>query len=313
MTASTGRVGVLVGPTASGKSAIAMTIARRLGDVEIVSMDSMIVYRGMDIGTATPSPEDQAAVPHHLVDVVDPSADHTVADHQRLALAAIDDITGRGRRALLVGGTGLYVQAVVDRLDIPGRWPAVRGELDLESDTTLLHARLADLDPVAASRMEPTNRRRILRALEVTIGSGRPFSSFGPGLDTYPDIPWVMVGLDVPREVLDDRIERRYRDQLAAGLLDEVRTLARRKGGLSPTARQALGYRELIAHLEGTPLGAVEDPSLDEAVDEAVTRTRQFSRRQQRWFRRDPRIRWVAVPDPDAPEVVDAVQAALGW
>ena len=299
-------VGVLVGPTASGKSALAMAVARRCGDVELVSMDSMVVYRHMDIGTAKATPAEQAEIPHHLIDLVDPDADWTVADHQAACVAALADIASRGTRALLVGGTGLYVQAVVDNLTIPGRYPHVRAELEAETDTAALHQRLADLDPVAAGRMEPGNRRRIVRALEVTVGSGTPFSDFGPGMDRYPAVQWPMVGLDVPRPVLDERIAGRYARQMDDGLLNEVQALARRDAGLSRTARQALGYRELLEHVE---LGA----DLDDCLASAVMRTRQFSRRQQRWFRRDPRITWLTADDPDDPALVDQLVDVLGW
>lgn len=299
-------VGALVGPTASGKTAVALAIARRFADTEVVSMDSMVVYRHMDIGTAKPSPGERKEVPHHLIDLVDPAESHSVADHQAAATAALGDIARRYHRALLVGGTGLYLQAVVDGLTIPGRYPDIRVELEAEPDTAALHRRLSELDPVAAGRMEPTNRRRVVRALEVTLGSGQPFSSFGPGLDRYPPTPWPMVGFDVPRDVLDARIARRYHDQVAAGFVDEVQALAKRPGGLSPTARQALGYRELLAHVEhGVPL--------DDAIEQAIVRTRRFARRQQRWFRRDPRIIWVAAPDPDDPALADAVVDAFGW
>ena len=279
----------LVGPTASGKSALALALARRCPDLEVVTVDSMQVYRGMDIGTAKPTPAEQAEVPHHLLDLVDPDEEYTVARYQRDVRAVLADLEARGRRGLLVGGTALYLRAAVDDLEIPGRFPEARAELEAEPDTAALHARLAELDPVAAGRMEPSNRRRIVRALEVTVGSGRPFSSYGPGLDEHPPTDVALVGLRLPRPVLDERIAERYRAQLAAGFVDEVRTLAARPAGLGRTARQALGYRELLAHLEdGVPL--------DEAVDEAVTRTRRFARRQERWFRRDPRIRWLDPP-----------------
>jgi tRNA dimethylallyltransferase len=271
--------------TASGKSALAIELARRHAGIEIVSIDSMQVYRGMDIGTAKPTVAERAEVRHHLIDLVDPSEDFTVAQFQAAYREAMSDIERRGRRALLVGGTGLHFRAVVDDLDIPGRFPSTRAELDGQPDTVALHRRLAELDPVAAGRMEPTNRRRVVRALEVTIGSGRPFSSFGPGLDRYPDTDIVLLGLRVSRSEIDERIERRFAHLMDAGLLDEVRALAARPGGLSPTARQALGYRELLAHVEhGVDLG--------EAVAQAIVRTRQFARRQERWFRRDPRIVW---------------------
>jgi tRNA dimethylallyltransferase len=290
----------LVGPTASGKSDLALELARRCADLEIVSVDSMQVYRGMDVGTAKPSPAEREEVPHHLLDLVDPDEDYTVSRYRRDCLAVLADIERRDRRALLVGGTGLYLQAVTDDLDIPGRYPQVRAALEAEPDTDALFRRLEQLDPVAAGRMEPTNRRRVVRALEVTLGSGRAFSSHGPGLDRYPPAPFPVVGLAIDRPVLDERIERRYARQLEAGFLEEVRALLARDRGVSRTARQALGYAELLDHLEhGTPL--------DDAVATAVRRTRRFARRQQRWFGRDPRIAWVATvppvdggPDPNA-------------
>jgi tRNA dimethylallyltransferase len=280
----------LVGPTASGKSALALDLARRAGDVEIVSVDSMQVYRGMDVGTAKPSAGERAEVRHHLLDLADPSEEFSLARFLAAACAALGDVEARGRRALLVGGTGLYVRAVVDDLEIPGRYPDARAEVEAEGNTLALHARLAGLDPVAAGRMEPTNRRRVVRALEVTLGSGRPFSSFGPGLDAYPPTAVPQVGLRVPPAVLDARIEGRVAAMVGDGLVEEVRALAARPEGLSATARQALGYRELLDHLErGT--------SLEGAIAETVARTRRFARRQVRWFRRDPRIRWLDVGD----------------
>ena len=264
-----------------------MAIAKELGQAEIVSIDSMAVYRGMDIGTASPTASDRAQVPHHLIDVADPGEEFTVGLFKRLALQAIAAIRERGNTPILVGGTGLYLRAVVDDLKLPGRYPEIAAELDSEPDTEALHARLTILDPVAASRMEPSNRRRVLRALEVTIGSGSPFSSFGPGLEHYGPIPFVMVALRWPQEILDDRISARYQDQMEAGFLDEVRALA--AGEVSRTAAQALGYREFLAHIQG-------ECSLDEALATAIKRTHRFARRQQRWFRRDPRIHWIDAP-----------------
>jgi tRNA dimethylallyltransferase len=261
-------------------------------DVELVSVDSMQVYRGMDIGTAKPTVAERAEVRHHVVDLVDPSDDFTVAEHQEAVRDALDDIAGRGARAILVGGTGLYVRATVDGLTIPGRWPVVRNDLEADPDTAGLHERLVLVDPEAAARMEPTNRRRVVRALEVTLGSGRPFSSFGPGLDVYPDVGFHLAGLRVDRQILGGRIEARFGAMMAAGLLDEVRGLAARRPPLSRTARQALGYRELLAHLEdGAPL--------DACVAEAVRRTKRFARRQDVWFRRDPRITWFDTSSDD--------------
>lgn len=294
---------VLVGPTASGKSALALGYARAGGNVELISADSMQVYRGMDIGTAKPTPEERGEVVHHLIDIADPGEDYTVARFQRDVHSTLAGIDSRDAMAVLVGGTGLYVRAIVDDLEIPGQFPEIRHRLAEEPDTFALHSRLVELDPVGASRMNATNRRRVIRALEVTMGSGRPFSSFGPGLGVYPASRWCMVGLDRSREELDRRIEQRYHDQMAAGLLDEVAMLLERQGGISRGARQALGYKELADHVEGLC-------SLDEALDLAIRRTRRFARRQQRWFRRDPRIRWIEA-ETDGSDLVGRLEALL--
>ena len=275
----------ILGVTAAGKSALAMELARKRGDVELVSVDSMQVYRGMDLGTAKPTLAQQAEVRHHGLDLVDPWESFDVHAFQEAVRNALTGIQARGKRPVLVGGTGLYLRAIVDDLEIPGRYPDVLAALDTEPDTVALHSRLADLDPVGASRMEPTNRRRILRALEVTEGSGRPFSSFGAGLDAHPPSPVHLVGLWLPRPVVVERIERRYLLQMADGFLAEVQRLADGPP-LSHTAAQALGYRELLAHVRG-------EVPLDAALATAVTRTRQFARRQRVWFRRDPRISWL--------------------
>ena len=308
MSAEPGRHAALVGATASGKSALALAFARAHPEWELVSVDSMQVYRGMDIGTAKPTRAEQAEVPHHLLDLLDPWEEATVAWFQREAEAALRDIEGRGRRALLVGGTALYLQAVVDGLAIPGRFPEARAELEADPDTAALHRRLALLDPVAAARMEPTNRRRVVRALEVTLGSGRPFSSYGPGLGAHGTTPFTLVGLQREPAELAQRIEQRYHAQVAAGFVEEVRVLHDHPRGLSRTAAQALGYKELLAHLEGAC-------DLDEAIELAVRRTRRFARRQRAWFRRDARIRWLTAPDDavdGANPVVDALAGLVG-
>jgi tRNA dimethylallyltransferase len=297
----------LVGVTASGKSAAALALARRHPDIELVSIDSMQVYRGMDIGTAKPNPADRAEVPHHLIDLVDPWDEYTVADFQQALAVTLAEIEQRAHRALLVGGTGLYLRAAIDGLTIPGRFPEVRAEVDAEPDTQVLHRRLTELDPAAAERMEPTNRRRIVRALEVTIGSGQPFSSFGPGLTDYPSESIRQLGIRLPRSVVDARIEARWEAMVAAGLVDEVRSLAAEPRGLSRTAAQALGYRELLEHVTG-------DVPLEEASRTAIVRTRRFARRQERWFRRDPRIEWfesdaASVDDPAA--LIDELDVVL--
>ena len=255
-----------------------------------MSVDSMQVYRGMDIGTAKPGAVERAEIPHHLLDLADPSEAFSVSRFQRVAAEALVGIERRGHRALLVGGTGLYLQAVFDGLAVPGRWPELRASLEAEAagpgGAARLHRRLAEADPPAASRIEPGNARRTVRALEVTLGSGRPFSSFGPGLRAFPSSPFRIVGVWLPRAALARRIEDRYRQQVEAGFVDEVRALASRPEGLSRTARQALGYRELLEHLAGTA-------TLPEALETAVRRTRAFARRQRAWFRRDPRVTWL--------------------
>jgi tRNA dimethylallyltransferase len=280
---------VIVGPTASGKSAVAMELARRLGG-EVLTVDSMQVYRGMDIGTAKPTLAEQAETPHHLVDLIEPEAAFTLVDFQQEFDRALAEVRDRGAVPVIAGGTGLYLRAAIDRLTPPPQYPDVVAELEAEPDTVALHGRLATLDPLAASRMEPTNRRRVMRALSVTIGSGEPFSSYGPGLEEYAEVPYRMIGIEIDRPLLDQRIADRYQQQMADGFLDEVKALADRE--LSHTAVQALGYKELLLHLRG-------DADLEAALDLARQRTRKFARRQQRWFRRDPRIEWVGYAEAD--------------
>ncbi|HLI43284.1 MAG TPA: tRNA (adenosine(37)-N6)-dimethylallyltransferase MiaA [Acidimicrobiales bacterium] len=287
----------IVGPSASGKTALAARIADLCPDVALVSVDALAVYRKMDVGTAKPTrPADPASRhPWHLVDLADPAEEYSVARFQRAFARAREEIHATGRHAVLVGGTGLYHRAVVDGLELPGRYPAVAARLEREAasgrSSEALHARLRELDPVAAGRMEPSNLRRVIRALEVTEGSGRRFSEFGPGLRTYPEIDTLVVGLRLDRAVLASRLEQRLVAQMEEGFLDEVRALAVAPGGLSRTARQAIGYAELLGHLEGRW-------SLEEALERAVRRLRSFARRQEAWFRRDPRVEWFEADDP---------------
>ena len=295
---------VVLGPTASGKSDVAMAAALAAGGTHIVACDAMQVYTGMDIGTAKPTAADRAAVPHHGLDLCAPSERYTVARYVDDIGSARRDILAAGARELVVGGTGLYLTAVVDGLTMPGEWPEIRESLEADPDTAAMHARLAGLDPVAAARIEPTNRRRLVRALEVCIGSGVPFSSFGDGVAAHPDNGTVFVGIRWQRDTLRERIARRVRLMVEAGLVDEVRGLVSAPGGLSSTAAQALGYKEMIDHLEGRT-------SLEEAVQEVILRTQQFAVRQERWFRRDPRITWVDVEDDPVAKVAPVVLAAL--
>lgn len=296
---------VILGPTASGKSDVAMALA--LDDemgLEVVAVDSMQVYRGMDIGTAKPSAADRVGVRHHGVDLAEPSVDFTVSDYCAQITESLAEIRARSARPLFVAGTGLYLRALTDPMELPGIWPEVRARWEMRAagdGAQGLHAILAQRDPQAAAKMEPTNLRRIARALEVIEGSGRLFSSFGPGIDTYPAIDHVMVGIRWERPALAARIVRRVERMVEHGLVDEVRGLLGSAVAMSRTARQALGYKELIEHLEG-------DCSLDEAVERIQVRTRQFAVRQERWFRRDPRIRWVDVRENPLAEVLPVLR-----
>ena len=281
-----------------------MAVAAELGDVDVISVDSMQVYRGMDIGTAKPATEDQGAVRHYCIDLVEPTAEFTVAEFKRAHATALDDIAERARRALLVGGTGLYHRVVIDDFNLPGEWPEVRAGLD-HHETNTLYQQLRELDPKATEKIDPENRRRLLRALEVTIGSGQPFSSFGPGADHYPDTGVAQVGLRWPRPVITERIEARVHAMIDGGLMAEVAALS--DAGFSKTSAQALGYKETLQHLRG-------EISHDEAVAMIITRTRQFAVRLERWFRRDPRVRWIDIEsDPVAevaPTVIEELQRA---
>lgn len=278
----------LVGPTASGKSALAHAVAFHHHDsVEILAVDAMTVYRGMDLGTAKPTRAERAEVNYHLLDLVDPSEEFTVAQYQRAAREAAADVWRAGHKVLYVGGTGLYGRAVLDNLAIPGQYPHVRALLEERAHDALpeLYAELEVLDPLAASRMEGTNARRVVRALEVMLGSGRPFSSFGEGLVTYGPARVVQIALQSDFEQLDLRIASRFHAWMDRGLLQEVVALASAPGGLSRTARQAVGYRELLRHIE-------EGADLEACVEDAIIQSRRLARRQRSWFLRDPRIEW---------------------
>jgi tRNA dimethylallyltransferase len=296
----------IVGPTASGKTKAGGAIAGRLG-AEIISVDSMLVYRGMDMGTAKPTPAERAGVPHHLVDVAEPSEPFSVARYQALARLAVENIDSRGRPVLLVGGSGLYFRAIVDDLEFPATDPEARDELWAEAESLgpdRLYERLAELDPAAAARIEPSNVRRTVRALEVAAVTGRPFSSYAERWERYPDERVRAAGMEIAREVLGRRIEARVRRMVDAGLLDEVRALLDRGLFGWLTAGRAIGYAEFARHLQG-------ELSLEEATAETVKRTRELARRQMVWFRRDPRIRWFPAGERGATEMVDELTEYL--
>jgi tRNA dimethylallyltransferase len=277
----------VVGPTAAGKSDLAVELALRLGG-EIVNADSMQLYRGMDVGTAKLGPDERRGVPHHLLDIWDVTEAASVADYQRRARAAIADIHGRGRLPLLVGGSGLYIRAVIDDLDFPGTDPDLRARLEAElaaAGPEALHARLAALDPPAAAAILPSNGRRIVRALEVIELTGRPFSASMPSYDEAKEYA-TQLGLTVPRPELDERITLRVDRMWAAGLVEEVRRLEACGLREGLTASRALGYAQVLRFLAG-------ECDEDQARADTVRDTRRFARRQESWFRRDPRVRWI--------------------
>ena len=291
----------VVGPTATGKSGLGIQLARALGG-EIVNADSMQLYRGMDIGTAKEPAAARQGVPHHLLDIWPVTQAANVADYQKLARAAIDDIGARDRVPVLVGGSGLYVRAALDDLHFPGTDTATRARLTDELallGPASLHARLATLDPAAAAAILPGNGRRIVRALEVIELSGRPFTATMP---SYAQVrPAVQIGLTLPRPELDLRIAARADRMWQAGFEAEVRALAAQGLREGPTASRALGYQQLLRHLDG-------ECTLDDARAETIKATKRFARRQESWFRRDPRVRWLDATAPEEHLLADALR-----
>ncbi|MBQ0985482.1 tRNA (adenosine(37)-N6)-dimethylallyltransferase MiaA [Streptomyces sp. F63] len=281
------RVIAVVGPTAAGKSDLGVGLALRLGG-EVVNADSMQLYRGMDIGTAKLTPAERRGVPHHLLDVWDVTETASVAEYQRLARAEIDRLLAEGRPPVLVGGSGLYVRGALDALEFPDTDPAVRARLEgelAESGPGALHARLATADPAAARAILPGNGRRIVRALEVIEITGRPFTASLPGPEPVYDT--VQIGVDVGRPELDARIAARVDRMWADGLVAEVRELEAAGLREGRTASRALGYQQVLAHLAG-------ECTEEEARTETVRATKRFARRQDSWFRRDPRVHWLS-------------------
>ena len=297
----------LVGATASGKTGLSLDLAERLGG-EVVNTDAMQVYRGMDIGTAKLPEAERRGIAHHLLDVLDVTEPATVALFQEWARDAVADIRGCDATPVLVGGSALYTRAIVDRFDFPGTDESLRRELEVELERVggpALHARLAGVDPEAAGRIEPDNGRRVVRALEVIALTGRPFSASLPRLE-YADPLTLQVGVDIDRPTLDERIARRVEEMFATGFVEEVEALLARGLAEGRTAPRAIGYREVMGYLAG-------DRTLAEAVEQTTTATRRFARRQDSWFRKDPRIVWVAHDDPDGvAKAVEAVTAVSG-
>ncbi len=287
----------VVGPTAAGKSDLAVDLALRLGG-ECVNADSMQLYRGMDIGTAKLTEAERRGVPHHLLDIWDVTVTASVAEYQKLARAVIDAV----EVPVLVGGSGLYVRAAIDELEFPGTDPEIRARLEeelAELGPGPLHERLRERDPAAAAAILASNGRRIVRALEVIELSGRPFSATMPSYDAV--YPSVQIGLEVPRPVLDERIELRVARMWEAGLVGEVRALLGQGLAEGRTAGRALGYAQVIRFLTG-------EWSEEQAMTETVRLTRRFARRQESWFRRDPRVHWLPY---DAPDILERSLALI--
>jgi tRNA dimethylallyltransferase len=290
------RVVAVVGATATGKSDHAIAIARALAGrgrpADVVNADSMQLYRGMDIGTAKLSRAERQGVPHHLLDIWPVTHTASVAEYQQRARSVIDGLLAAGRLPIVVGGSGLYVRAALDRLEFPGTDETLRAELEarLEAEgATTLHAELRGLDPAAAAAILPTNGRRIVRALEVIRLTGAPFTAGLPGFESVYDVQ--MIGLDGPHEWLDARVDERVDRMFAAGLVGEVVSLVEQGLRVGRTSSRALGYQQVLAHLDGLL-------TLEEARAETARATRRFVRRQRSWFRRDPRIHWLT-PGPD--------------
>jgi tRNA dimethylallyltransferase len=296
----------LVGPTASGKTEASLPIAEVLG-AEIVCVDSMLLYRGMDVGTAKPSVSDLARVPHHMLDVADPREPFSVAEFQAKAYEALAGIRERGADALMVGGSGLYFRAVVDGLQFPGTAYRTRGLLEAEAAVlgpAAMHGRLAILDPAAARKISPANVRRTVRALEVAAVTGQPFSAFARAWERFPPGAVRAAGVAVERSILHLRIEARVRAMMP-GLLDETRALIAKGFHGFLTSSQAIGYAEAVGVHEGRL-------SEQEAAAVTIRRTKALARRQMAWFRRDPRIRWFEAGEDGAAGLVPQMLDYLG-
>ena len=295
----------VVGATASGKTGLGLDLAERLGG-EVVNTDAMQVYRGMDVGTAKLRPAERRGIPHHLLDLLDVTEASTVAHFQALARPVIADIHERDATPVLVGGSALYTRAILDRFEFPGTDESLRRELEAELERVgpaALHARLARLDPEAAEKMLVDNGRRVVRALEVIALTGRPWSASLPQLE-YADPLTLQVGVDIDRPTLDARIDQRVRDMYDGGLVEEVERLLDLGLERGRTASRAIGYAEAAAYLRG-------EMGREDAILRTQAATRRFARRQDGWFRKDPRVVWVSYDDPHRLDLAVAAIEAL--
>ncbi|GGN70286.1 tRNA (adenosine(37)-N6)-dimethylallyltransferase MiaA [Nocardia rhizosphaerihabitans] len=293
MTSRPGRPIAVVGPTATGKSDLALDLAEQLGG-EIVNIDAMQLYRGMDVGTAKLPPEQRRGIPHHLLDVLDVTETATVAAYQSAASAVVEDIMDRGLVPVIVGGSMMYVQALLDQWDFPATDPEIRARWEAllaEGGVHAVHAALKEADPVAASTILPTDGRRMVRALEVVELTGQPFAASAPTIGT-PRWDTAILGVDRETAALDARIEARTAHMFDTGLVEEVRGLVEVGLRAGQTARRAIGYAQVLAHLDG-------EYDLAHARERTLIGTRRYVRRQRSWFRRDPRVTWVDGADPE--------------
>ncbi len=296
------RLVVIAGATATGKSSLSVELAQAI-DAEIINADSMQVYRGMDIGTAKISVEERQGIPHHMLDVLDVNQDSTVAWYQSGAREVIDEIHSRGKNVVMVGGTGLYIKAVIDELNFPDTDPMVRHTLNKEAEELgidAMFARLEKLDPAAAIAIDRANLRRIIRALEVIEITGEPFTANLPREESirYPDAR--QFGLVMDRDLLSTRIDERVNTMFEKGFVEEVQKLM--PAGLleGRTAQRALGYSQIVSHLQG-------EVSLDAAIEETKRATRQYARRQETWFSRDARIKWISTRQPRLETILESL------
>ena len=295
---------IICGPTATGKSDLALEVAEKFNG-EIINADSMQLYRGMDIGTAKLTVEERRGIPHHLLDILTVDQDASVAQYQALARAAVDEIRERGKSAIIVGGTGLYIKSIIDEMNFPETDPALRKRLEDEAEllgTAELYSRLRVLDPKAAASIEPANTRRIIRALEVIEVTGEPYSANLPS-DTslrYPDA--LHFGLAIERANLAPRIEARVHRMFEQGLVEEVQNLIDQRLLEGTTAQRAIGYAQVISFING-------NISLEQAIEETIVATRQYVRRQETWFKRDQRIQWINEGQPRLTTIAEQINS----
>jgi tRNA dimethylallyltransferase len=301
-------IGAIVGSTGVGKTAVGLNFARANNIFDVLSIDSMAVYKDMNIGTAKATPKELGAIRLHLVDLVTPDKEFSMAEFRIAAIQVLEKLALDSKPALLIGGSGLYFRAITDSLIAPPRFPEIRSELEQREKAGglwQLYVDLEKLDPVAASKMEPNNMRRIIRALEVCLGTKRKFSSYGPGLTYYPSLDFPIIGLRMRPELLRQRIVDRFYDQINRGFIEEVKYLLDKYPVLSKTAARAHGYLELARYVRN-------EIDLAQAIEASTTTIMKYTKRQMQWWRRDPRVIWLDVDDMDDSTLISKIQGIVG-